>query len=364
MVTRMKWIAKLVSSLVLWAPIVAVADEQGGQWTDRINFKGDFRLRYEGIDEESETYRGRGRFRLRFGASADVSDDVTVVFGIASGGDNPTSRNQSFDDGFSSKDLGIELAYVDWAPVAGLHLLGGKMKNPLFRAGRAPLIWDSDLNPEGIALTYGKGVLFGTLANFAVEERASSSDSLLQAAQIGAMLELGGDSTLTFGGGYFAYTNTIGNVPFYNGDPMGNTVDVAGNYVYDYKDTEAFAQYDTRLGRWPLSVYAQWVRNGQVDTQDTGYAVGARLGSAKGRGDWEFGWTYMDIEADAVMGTFNDSDFGGGGTDHSGHMFTGKYVFSNSVAFAGTLFVNEVDRFQGIQHDFKRIQLDLEFNIE
>ena len=360
----MQSIAKGLLPLVLWMPVAAVADEQSNEWTDRIEFKGDVRLRYEGIDEAGEDYRGRGRFRLRFGASADVSDHLKVVFGIASGGDNPTSRNQSFDDGFSGKDLGIELAYVDWAPVAGLHLFGGKMKNPLFRAGRAPLIWDGDLNPEGIALTYGKGVFFGTLANFAVEERASSLDSLLQAVQFGAKINLGEESRLTVGGGYFAYTNTKGNVPFYDGAPMGNTVDANGNYVYDYKDTEAFAQYDTQIGSWPLSVYAQWVRNNEVDVQDTGYALGAKFGTAKAAGDWEFGWTYMDIQADAVIGTFNDSDFGGGGTDHSGHMVKGKYVFSRNVAFAGTFFINEIDRFQGIEHDFRRIQLDLEFNFE
>ena len=45
-------------------------------------------------------------------------------------------------------------------------------------------------------------------------------------------------------------------------------------------------------------------------------------------------------------------------------MIKGKYVFSRNVAFAGTFFINKIDRFQGIQHDFKRIQLDLEFNFE
>ena len=351
-------------SLLLIAPLPVLAETDAASPTDRLHYTGWFRVRYEGIDDEFLPYRGRGRFAGRFGGTYDVNDTVRVVLGLATGGDNPTSRNQTFDDGFSTKDIGLEFAYVDWSPTDNLHVFGGKMKNPLFRAGKAPLIWDSDVTPEGIALTYGKGVFFGTLANFAVEERASSSDSLVQAVQVGAKLDLAGDAKLTIGGGYLAYTNTIGNEPFYNGNPMGNTVDVNGNYVYDYKDTEAFAQYDTHLGGWPLSVYAQWVRNTAVDAEDTGYAFGAKIGSAHDKGDMEFSWTYMDIAADAVIGTFNDSDFGGGGTDHSGHLIKAKYAWSKNIAYAATGFINRVDRFTGTEHDFYRIQLDVEFKFE
>ena len=75
----------------------------------------------------------------------------------------------------------------------------------------------------------------------------------------------------------------------------------------------------------------------------------------------EFSRTYVDIEADAAIGTFSESDFGGGGTDSSGHILNGKYVLSKNVSLGGTLFVNEVDRFQGTEHDNKRIQLDIDF---
>jgi Putative porin len=360
----MKQSASRAALFALLAPVAAMADGEEQHWTDRIELSGDLRLRYEGIDEEGADNRGRGRFRLRFGASSLVNDDLEVVLRFASGGDNPTSRNQTFDDGFSSKDIGLELAYADWSPLQGLHLIGGKMKNPLYRAGSAPLIWDGDLNPEGIAMSYSKGMLFGTLANFSVEERSSSDDSLLQAVQVGTRFEFGGDSKLTVGAGYFAYSNTTGNEPFYDGDPLGNSVDIDGNYVYDYKDTEAFAQFDSQIAGWPWSVYGQWVQNREVDEENTAYAIGARFGSAREKGEMEFSWTYMDIEADAVIGTFNDSDFGGGGTDHSGHMIKGKYVLSKNVAFAASYFSNEVDRFQGTAHDYNRIQLDLELDFE
>lgn len=47
--------------------------------------------------------------------------------------------SQTFDDGFSTKDIGIDQAYVDWKITDELNFFGGKMKNPLFRAGGVPL---------------------------------------------------------------------------------------------------------------------------------------------------------------------------------------------------------------------------------
>ncbi len=238
------------------------------------------------------------------------------------------------------------------------------MKNPLYRAGGAALIWDSDLNPEGIAFKYRQGAFFANLASFSVEERSSSSDSLLTAVQIGGRFSLGDNLNLTAGAGYFGYSSTVGNEPFYNGNPNGNSVDLAGNYLYEYKNTELFAQLDTTAGGWPLSVYAQWVQNGEVSAEDTGYAFGAKIGSAGAKGEWEASWTYQDVEADSVIGTFSDSDFGGGGTDASGHVLRGKYALSSQTSLAGTYFINDVDRFQGIEHDYNRLQLDVEFKFK
>lgn len=355
----MKSILFIATIGLLLSSISAFADDES--WVDRIDLKGDIRLRYESIDEDGEANRDRMRFRTRFGLSAAVSDEVKVVLQLASGGDSPVSTNQTFDDGFSSKDIGIDLAYVDWKISENVNLFGGKMKNPLFKAGGVPLIWDSDLNPEGFALMYASDVLFGTLGGFSVEERSSTGDSLLYALQVGIMLPLSEDAILTAGAGYFAYTDTIGNTPFFDARAKGNTLDLLGNYASEYKSTELFAQLDTELGGWPFKLYVHLVQNNEVSVQDVGYAVGAKVGSANSEGAAEFSWTYQDIEADAVVGTFNDSDFGGGGTDSDGHLLKAKYAISKKIIFGSTLFVNSVDRFQGNEHDYNRFQLDVEF---
>lgn len=333
-------------------------------WSDRISLKGDVRLRHESIDEDGEEDRRRMRFRARLGLSAKVADDVKFVFQLATGGDNPVSTNQSFDDGFSTKDIGVDLAYVDWAVREDLNLYAGKMKNPLFKAGGVPLVWDGDLNPEGIAASFRSGGFFGTVGGFSVEERSSSDDSLLYVVQAGYKFPLGENITMTAGAGYFAYTDTVGNEPFYNGRSKGNSVDIDGNYIYEYKNTEAFAELGTEVNGWPLKVYAHFVQNNEASEEDAGFAFGAKVGSAKSEGQTEFSWTYQDIEADAVIGTFNDSDFGGGGTDSKGHMLKAKYAVSKKIFVGGTLFLNDVDRFQGSEHDYNRLQLDVEFKFD
>lgn len=348
-----------VAGVLLLAATPVKAQEES--WVDRIKFKGDIRLRYEEIDRETREKRDRGRYRARLGLTAKATDNVNVIVQIASGADNPVSRNVTFDGGFTTKDIGFDLAYVDWTPVEGLHVMGGKMKNPLFRAGGAPVIWDSDLNPEGVAVQYDSRMFFATAAGFSVEERSQDSDSHLVAVQLGGKFNLGENLKLTAGAGYFGYSSTIGNEPFYNGAPKGNTVDVDGNYVYDYKNTEVFAQLDTKVGGFPLRVFGQWTQNNEVSEQDSAIAYGVKFGAAKDNGDFEVSWTYQDIDADAVIGTFNDSDFGGGGTDADGHILKAKYSFGKNVFIGGTYFQNSINRFSLPEEDYDRLQLDIEF---
>jgi hypothetical protein len=344
----------------------ALADEKESSWVDRVSFYGDLRLRHEDIDEEGnpDAERARERGRARIGLKADVSPNVKLIMGLATGGDNPVSRNVSGDGGFTTKEIGIELMYIDWKVMDNLSLLAGKMKNPLFKAGGVPLIWDGDLNPEGGAAKYTNGMFFANAGLYTVEERSGADDSMLGAVQGGIKTDIGEAGKLTAGLGYFAYTNTIGNEPFYNGSPNGNTVDAEGNYVYEYKNIEAFAQFDMKLADWPFAVYAHYTVNNEVDVEDTAYAFGAKLGSAKKQGTQQVSYTYQDIEADSVIGTFNDSDFGGGGTDSSGHMLKYKYMLRDSISLGGTLFINEIDRFQGTAHDFNRLQVDVEFKFK
>lgn len=347
----------VLTAIASVSPIEARAQES---WTDSIAIKGDIRPRFEAIDEQGEENRQRGRFRVRLGLTADVNDNVKAVIQLASGGDNPVSTNQTFDDGFSRKDVGLDLAYVDWTPNDDLHVYAGKMKNPLFRAGGHALVWDSDLNPEGLAIGYKKGMFFGTLANFSIEERSSSDDSLLLAVQGGVKLDVSENGKLTAGVGYLDYSETVGNAPFYDGNARGNSVDINGNLIFEYKVLEVFGQLDTKVGDLPLMFFANFIQNSDPATNDSGYAFGTQLGKASAPGSWQGSIAYQDLEADSIIGTFTDSDFGGGGTDATGFTLKAKYAVAENWQLGGTLFLTDVEENIGNEHDYKRLQLDLE----
>ena len=117
--------------------VAAATTPAGGEsWSDRVRLDGDFRYRYERIDAEGSDTRKRNRIRARVNVKADLSDDVEVGFGLATGGDDPVSTNQTLGGGGSSKGVVLNLAYANWEATDGLHLIFGKLKNPLYRVGR------------------------------------------------------------------------------------------------------------------------------------------------------------------------------------------------------------------------------------
>lgn len=326
-----------------------------------LDFSGDLRYRHETINDDASAERNRHRIRARFRMNAELSEDLEVGITLATGASNPVSANQSLDGGFSRKDIGFDRAYFDWSINDEVSLTGGKMGISLFRPGGHHLIFDSDLNPEGLQLSYEGDRVFANLASFWVEERSSTSDALLYALQGGFNAELGDNVELTIGAGYLDYKNTQGFEPFYLGEPQGNIVDGAGNLVNDYDLAEIFAEARLEAGGYPLRIFLDYVENTAADQFETGYAFGVRWRSTSNPGDWDVRWAYEDLEADAVIATFTDSDFIGGGTDGKGHVFRAGYQLRNNVRLNGTYFLNERGAAAGNERDYKRLQLDINF---
>jgi hypothetical protein len=327
----------------------------------RIGFSGDLRYRHETINDDASTERNRHRIRARFNIAADLGEDLSVGITLATGGSNPVSANQSLDGGFTRKDIGFDRAYFAWDINDELRMTGGKMPNPMFRPGGHYLIFDGDLNPEGLALKFDSGNIFANIGGLWVDERSGGDDAILYALQGGYRTMINDGAELTIGASYYNYQDTQGFEPFYLGEAQGNSVDLAGNMLYDYDLTELFAQVEFEVGGHPLEVFFDYVENSAADNFETGSAIGLKWRSASNPGDWELGWAYQDLEADAVIATFTDSDFGGGGTDAKGHVFEAAYRLRSNVRLNGTYFLNERGVAAGNERDYNRLQLDVSF---
>lgn len=349
-------------------------------WLEQIKLYGDFRYRFESIDSDGSDHRTRNRIRARLGLQAQINEEMTFDLRLASGGwfdddggefdlgGSPTSANETLDTYFSSKTIWLDRAYVTYQPsaVEGLKVLAGKMGNPFYNVGKNQLIWDSDVNPEGIAVQYGGDLsesdkLFVNAGTFFVEENASSSDVTLWGIQGGLHHAFDDASKMTVGASYYDYMNIEGarpdiapSTPFAGNTLTGN----GGPYAYDYNIVEIFGEYASKVGDLPFAVFGNWVNNVASDVDgDTGWLAGVIVNKTKNVGDWAFSYDYRDIESDAVLGVFNDSDFNGGGTDARGHRTNFSYMMLKNTVVGATYFCTET---RSTDVDEQRVQLEMQ----
>jgi len=351
--------------------VAAEVNEQTAEtnWTDTMRWKGDFRYRYESFDVEGKPNRDRNRIRARAALIADITPTMEVGLGLASGGDDPVSSNQTLGGGGSTKDLRLDLAYFDWSGLANAHVFGGKFNNYIYRSGKNALLWDGDWRPEGTGIQWAKGMFFTNGLGTWIESDTNKGQSFAYLTQAGIKVPLGDMFKLTTGVGYHNF-DTKGNGSYFGDDNdfFGNSFECVDPddlsscvYKYDYEEIELFADLDFSLFDQPAQVFANYVQNQAADENDTAYAFGLKLGAAKNKGEWQFGYVYQKLEADSVLGLLTDSDFGGGGTDSKGHILKGSYAVAKNFNASFTYFINDVGLNRDNPIDFKRLQLDLAF---
>ncbi len=323
---------------------------------------GDFRQRYEKIDEEGSADRNRSRIRARAAIIANVSENAEVGLGFASGSDDPVSSNQTLGDGGSSKDINLDLAYVKWAGTNNTIFYGGKFRNVLFKPGKHGLLWDDDWNPEGVGLSWDNGDHFVNAMGTWLESDSRKETEFSYAVQAGFRKTLGNNVKLTAGIGY-SQLGTKGKGSFFSDDDdfFGNSFDPLTNtYLYDYEELELFADLYFNIGDKPANVFFDYVQNQDARDFDTAYAVGFKYGNAKPEANWEFAYVYQDIEADAAFGLLTDSDFSGGGTGGRGHILKGGFAVAKNIKASVTYLVSKGNGDLGSERDYDHLQLDPE----
>jgi hypothetical protein len=301
-------------------------------WMDGLKFSGDLRMRYEGIwldpRAAGTTDDQRGRFRLRFGFEKKVNDDFDLGLRLASGKDtSPITANQTFTDDFSKKPVWIDLAYMLYHPVAvpGLTMGVGKFKNPYVNTD---MVWSGDLNPEGAYESYkfnlgDKVEPFITLGqNMLTDNTSLVPDGNLLAYQGGAKVKFTKDVSWVSAATYYDYIYYAlkGNFTKAN----GNTVAANGNLAAEEFNVIDFPNIVTfPIAGIPVSPYFDYAKNVGDEAiveggkQDTAWATGVQVGDVKTKGDWAFTYKYARIEADSVVGAFNDEPFNNANTQGS-----------------------------------------------
>jgi hypothetical protein len=341
------------------------------KWVDKLSLFGDVRIRHEGFynqpTEKGEPIgaRNRERLRARIGATFRYSDELSATIRLASGNPNdPISTNQTFTGEFTRKPINLDWAYLTFAPgkTFGIRpglvsLTGGKFAVPQFRVGE--LIWDDDLSVEGFsqvfqALAEPVGPLDQLrifVEQWTFNEAANEQDGWIFGGQVnpvghvGAVQLEGGVAQWWYLNPDFIAQALNTNSSLFNTNLVTKNKDgdITG-YVSGFNLTNLTAQATLPdvLEQMPLRIFADYVYNWQAATsQANGFQAGVKLGQTKVRGDWAVSALYEYLQQEAVVSSFNWSDFGFGGTNVQGPVIAADYQLLDPLTLtAKTFFVN------------------------
>ncbi len=230
-------------------------------WLSRITWSGDLRARYESDMFASGNYANvlnyvainqagnvtgantylnttnnhqRWLLRARLGMNAAVSDKVSVGVRLSSGTTtNPVSTNSTLGSFENRSAIVLDRAFIHYQPIGWLGFKVGKMPNPWLSTD---LVWDDDVNFDGIAETfrYSHSGLksFATFGAFPVKDvnsYLSANTKWLYASQVG--FDYQGDD---------AHRARLG-IAYYNYANIAGIQNASGSNLMDYT-APAFAQ--------------------------------------------------------------------------------------------------------------------------
>ena len=315
--------------------------------------------------------RFRERIRLRFNAEAQLNDQLKGGFSFASGDlNNSISTNQTANQYATRKPLAIDRAYATYNPswFRPLTVTGGKFAYPWFNT---ELVWDKDLNPEGAGETLAFNVktpvlkkfsLVGFQMPFAENKRTAVNDksfynTMVYGEQLQTFWQFGGRIKLSAYTSFYDWKyadsialsvamanstspdngllplnnnglqNSIATVTVTNAVTGAKTI-TSAQFASKFGILDSLAQLDVRTPseRWPITFVGDFAQNTRAcenvrnipvaavysapcDSRARhGYWLEGRIGRTDRKGDWQFGYTRIVIEREAIIGAFNYSE--------------------------------------------------------
>lgn len=296
----------------------------------KLKITGDLRLRAQGDYSDSDgTNRTSTQLRARLGATYALNDLVTIGGRIVTGdGDDPNSSDVQLSNWDDDLQISLDLAYAQ-LNFGDLKVYGGKIPNPFTRTD---LVWDGDVNPQGVSAVYklplaGGGAFRANGLFFSVDEQAAGPDSTMGGVQFGFDSPSYGGFKYDLSSGYYRYS--LGSMAGADaGDWRSNRRNPDGSLTSDYElvDVVAGLSWQGVNEKWPLRVVGDYVKNlGAIDDQDTGFGVDVSLGRASKAGDWRFTYGYSQTDVDAVLAAFSNDNIGIA-TNYNLHALTLDYT--------------------------------------
>ena len=364
------------------------------------------------LDDNENGFRTRDRFSVDFIPDGPVQAGLRLTTGEDP---NPTSPFIRMGDLFQSESFQLDRFYINLRPVQffderpfdeqplQVSFLAGKFENPYWSgsrgAWRSEIIWDTDVQPEGVALKLSMPRLLpylgltSTTSYFIIEELNDLQFQGLTGDTYLVMTQLKADVPYAmFSFTYYDYQRLNAGLRSPSFDPASgadlepgqpavllrsglqrtnNTRLYGGAGAIGFLDDDFqvinFAAQLYYPIPWPalapeIWFYGDYVKNLSVDNDNNGFGVtiGFR-GGGKGKvlAPFNLWFTYRDVDNDATLGTYADSDLCAG-TGCKGFEFGANYRFTRNFLFQ--IVVVDFKGFPDKENDVTRAFFDLVTN--
>jgi len=344
------------------------------EWVRKTKLYGDFRLRYNYIEADDQRSQSQGRYRVRLNLDIEIAKKVKFIFGLASGGNDPRSANQSFGGDWDKDQININYAYVNYSPFKWLNLEGGKMANPIYTVSQ--LLWDEDINPEGVAaqIDYPINPCLSLLLNtgaFVLQDNKNNTptDPWMWVIQPGFSWKSEKGLQAKFAAGYTSFENFQNNPQqkYSSGTNSYYTVDKVNYYKYKYNLATMTGEVGLKNpipGFAPIryaGLFGEYTNNVATSNGKSGYLTGLTFGDEKvvEKGQWFFRGDWRRLEKNAVPDILPDSDFYFGDTGVSGYVLQFRYGLWKNINLQTKYF--RAEQISGPGKPENLIQTDLNF---
>jgi len=346
-------------------------------WLTELELFGDLRLRYDyrggQLPGDDPTHpndwqeRERERYRLRLGLRGTLLDDWFFGLRLETSASARSSNVTMGDDASSSSAGGggpfakgsdilyVGQAYGGYKGFPGFTFTGGRMPNPFVTTF---MVWDDDINPEGLAEQWKRTFVFGggappppsfskdgkavvagpppepflkldVFANFAQfvyddsnpsnpigtpptqtqpttgqTQQIPLANAFLLGWQVGARFDFPKKFYFQLAPALYNYTGNGKDFSvFFSGDPGGNQTGINSLLVFDIP-----AEIGWKVGKIPMRIFGDFATNFEADDRaeaaghpDKGgdryaYQIGLGIGQLKKKRDWELRgfWQHQD----------------------------------------------------------------------
>ena len=347
------FLAGVAAVMVIQAAAAETVQVEIPDWIANTKIYGDIRLRQQWDMVDGKDDRSRQRIRFRINGENEIGDRLKIGYGLATGGTDPRSTNQTLDNNFETPDIRLNNAYVEFAVLDSLRMWGGKysgIKHAIWRP--TDMLWDSDITPEGAGLRYKSDHVFANAGYLIVDENKNGSDPGMGYAQAGGIIKLSDSVKLKAASIWYIPSSVQGSVMDHSAG--SNSTNEFGGLLYDFNVVEGSLELSAAdfITLDKAALIADYAVNTDPDDDNIAWDAGFKFKKSF----VSFKYNYRYIENDAFVDAYPDSDAYGGATGVKGHEAEVKFaVYENTSFNIDAYHLTEIDG----NRDHDVIQFDL-----